>query len=52
MTASGTDQPAFSAHAACYLDLAERAYLAFRNRTDHEEWLNRIERTGAISARH
>lgn len=33
-----------SAHAQCFLALAERAFLGFRTRHDHEWWLDSLER--------
>ncbi|MDQ2682631.1 MAG: helix-turn-helix domain-containing protein, partial [Chloroflexota bacterium] len=32
-----------SSHAAVFLEMAERGYAAFRQRDEHERWLNRLE---------
>jgi hypothetical protein len=43
LEAAGEDEAARRAHAAYVLDLAERAWPAFRQRTGQEPWLDRLE---------
>ncbi len=43
LAASGDEAATRTAHAAYVLDLAERAWPAFRRRAGHEVWLNRWE---------
>ena len=43
LAAAGEAAAARDAHAACFLDLAERAWPTFRRRTGHEVWLERLE---------